>query len=88
LISGRAGNQVTAFHAANFNVLLGVVILHIVAVFLYLLVKRENLIAPMFTGSKDDPHGSFEQINSSQLLAAGIVLLLAAASVYAVVTLL
>jgi len=88
LISGRAGNQVTDFHAANFNVLLSVVIVHVIAVALYLLVKRENLVAPMFTGSKDDPSSSFTPIDGSKLLAAGTVLLLAAAVVYAVVTLL
>ena len=88
LISRRAGNQISEFHEVNFNVLLLVIIVHIAAVFFYLLFKRENLIAPMLTGFKNDPKGSLEPIVGSKLLVAGIALLAVAAAVVAVVTLL
>ncbi len=39
-------------------VIYGMVGLHIVAVFVYLLVKRENLITPMITGSKHGIHAT------------------------------
>ncbi len=88
LISGRAGNQVTEFHELNFNVLLLVIVVHVAAAVYYLLFKRENLIAPMLTGFKDDPNGRLEPIVGSKLVVAGIALLAAAAAVFAVVTLL
>lgn len=88
LISGRAGNQVTEFHEVNFNVLLVVIIVHIAAALYYLIFKRENLIAAMFTGRKDDLGGSFEPIGGSKLLSAGVALLAVAAGVFALVTLL
>jgi len=86
LISARAGNRVTEFHELNFNVLLLVIIVHIAAAFFYLLFKRENLIAAMITGRKSDPSGRYEPIDGSQLISAGIVLLVVAAGVYALVT--
>lgn len=88
LISSRAGNQVTEFHEANFSVLALVVIVHVAAAFFYLLVKRENLIAPMFTGRKDDATGSMEPIAGSKLLRAIVALLVVAGVVFAVVTVL
>lgn len=88
LISGSAGNQVTEFHEENFNVLLAVVLLHIAAVLFYLLFKRQNLIAPMITGVKDDAGGGLEPIGGSKPALAVVVLLGAAALVVAVVTLL
>lgn len=86
LISNRTANQVTEFHEVNFNVILTVVIVHVAAAFFYLLFKRENLIAAMITGRKDDSSGSFEPIHGSKLLWAGIALLIVAAGVYALVT--
>ena len=72
----------------NFNVLLLVIVVHVVAVVFYLLFKRENLIAPMLTGLKNDTSGSVEPIGGSKLLVAGITLLAAAAAIYGIVTLL
>ena len=62
--------------------------MHIAAALFYLLFKRENLIAPMFTGRKDDPGGRFEAIPGSRLSRAIVVLAIAAAVVVAAVTLL
>jgi len=39
-------------HHAMFNVILGLVALHVVAILFYLIVKRQNLITPMITGTK------------------------------------
>ena len=86
LISTRTGSRVTEFHELNFNVLLLVIIVHVAAAFFYLLFKRENLIVAMITGRKSDPGGRYEPIEGSQLILAGVVLLAAAAGVYALVT--
>jgi len=45
----------TTIHKYNFNVMLGLIGVHIGAVLYYLLYKSENLIKPMFTGRKHLP---------------------------------
>ena len=47
----------TRVHRININVLLACVGVHIAAALFYLLVKKDNLIAPMFTGTKTLPAG-------------------------------
>lgn len=51
-VSKETSDLLTVIHEVNFNVLLGLVAAHILAVLFYLLVKRENLILPMITGDK------------------------------------
>jgi cytochrome b len=60
----------TRVHHWNENVLLALVGLHVVAVLLYLLVKHENLIAPMVSGRK-------RLLQSPQLRFASVWLALA-----------
>jgi cytochrome b len=52
LVSARTVKLMTRLHNWNENVLLALIALHVVAVLLYLLLKRENLIMPMITGRK------------------------------------
>ena len=86
LVSGRTGNQITDIHYLNFDVLAIMIGIHIVAIFFYLLYKRENLISPMFTGKKTGD--ALESIGGSKLgLALGVIVACAAA-VYLLVTLL
>jgi len=42
-------------HETVFYILLGFIALHVAAIFYYLLVKRDNLITPMVTGSRAAP---------------------------------
>ena len=73
---GRS-DQITDWHAFNFNILLGVMSLHVVAVITYAIIKRHNLVRPMITGRKRLP-GHFRQPRmASSLLAAALVLLAA-----------
>lgn len=51
-IAPPLSDTLTAFHAWNFNLILVVVTAHVVAVFAYALVKRQNLVRPMITGAK------------------------------------
>lgn len=46
------GRQIAGWHATVFNLLLFFIALHVAAITIYLLFKRENLVAPMLTGSK------------------------------------
>ena len=47
--------RLTGLHKANFNLLLGLVLLHVGAIFFYRLVKRQNLVRPMLTGRAEQP---------------------------------
>ncbi|MBS0556696.1 MAG: cytochrome b/b6 domain-containing protein [Proteobacteria bacterium] len=51
-VSGKTVKLMTRVHHWNENLLLVLIGLHIVAVLLYLLLKHDNLITPMFTGAK------------------------------------
>ncbi len=57
LVSKGTSDSLTGLHHLIFNGLLAIIILHVGAVFFYLLVKRENLIRPMVTGRKTVPAG-------------------------------
>jgi len=50
LISNDASEQVTGLHETMFNVLLGLIGLHIAAVLFYWIANKQNLIGPMVTG--------------------------------------
>lgn len=55
LVSFTTADNATEWHEALFNVIVALVALHVVAVLGYLLVKSDNLIAPMITGRKRVP---------------------------------
>ncbi len=52
LVGKDLSDWLTGIHHLLFNVILAAVIVHVAAVGLYLVVKRENLIGPMITGVK------------------------------------
>src|SRR5581483_1067820 len=52
LVSKDTSDLLTKVHHINFSVLLALVSIHVVAVVLYLWIKRENLIRPMLSGRK------------------------------------
>ena len=53
LVSFDMGRACAEVHENLFNVLLALIALHLIAVFFYLLYKRQNLIAPMIGGSRE-----------------------------------
>lgn len=53
-VSDATVKLMTRVHHWNENVLLALVCLHVAAVLLYLLVKHDDLIAPMFSGRRRD----------------------------------
>jgi cytochrome b len=67
----------TRVHHWTENVLLALVGLHVVAVLLYLLLKHENLIAPMINGRKNLPQSSQLRFASEWLALALFVLAIA-----------
>jgi cytochrome b len=52
LVRTMTADRLTDWHEDFFNVLVALVVLHLLAVAFYLLVKRENLLRPMITGSR------------------------------------
>lgn len=56
-VSKETSDLLTRIHHFNFNVLLGLVTVHVGAALFYLRVKRENLILPLVTGVKRVPAG-------------------------------
>lgn len=54
LVSFDMGRAAAEFHETSFNVLLGFIILHLIAILAYTMVLRANLIGPMVTGRRSD----------------------------------
>ena len=83
-VSGSTSDWLTTVHSINFNILLGLVGLHITAVLFHNLIKREDLIQGMLTGRRSlntnhpqtDP-GSWEVFIVWVLLATMVVTWLA-----------
>ncbi|HXS30807.1 MAG TPA: hypothetical protein VN755_08240, partial [Steroidobacteraceae bacterium] len=74
------------FHRLNFNVLLWVIGVHVLAILFYALYKQQNLVGPMFSGRKAASIiPEREAIAGSQLLKALIVALVCAGGVYTLV---
>lgn len=54
-VSKSTSDALTGLHHQSFDVLLGLIVLHLLAIAFYTLVKRANLIAPMLSGHKSAP---------------------------------
>lgn len=81
-VSTQTADRLTEIHHLNFNILLGFVVLHVLAVLFYLVVKKDNLVKPMFTGKKLVEEGGIE---SSKILRALLILGITAGCVFALV---
>jgi cytochrome b len=78
-VSKETSDLATRLHHLNFNVLLGLVTVHVAAALYYLRVKRENLILPLVTGYKRVPETFEAQDRSGGPLWLAVVLLAASA---------
>jgi cytochrome b len=76
LVDEALAGRLTALHRQLANVLLALLALHIAAIFIYLRVKKNNLIKPMVTGWKEVRAGE----SGSKGSVAALVLALAAAA--------
>lgn len=74
-VSKAASDRISVLHALNWNVLLGVMLLHVVAIAAYAVIKRHNLLRPMITGRKRLPGSTRQPRMASPLLASALVLL-------------
>jgi cytochrome b len=55
LVDKALSDKLTAWHALSFNILAGLIILHLIAIAFYTRVKKHNLLKPMITGKKQIP---------------------------------
>jgi cytochrome b len=82
-VSDSLAHRLTALHHANFNLILGAMVLHVLAIGYYAKVKRQNLVPAMLTGWKPaEAVPASEAISSSELVKAAIIIALSAGAVY------
>jgi len=84
LVSKETSDTLTSIHKTLFNVILAAVAIHIAASVFYLVVKRENLIGPMITGSKWWP-APLPRLKMTPAWVALPLLAIAAATVWAAI---
>ena len=75
-VSPELSDTAHDLHELGFDILLALVALHVAAIAYYWLVKRDNLIGPMLSGSRDMPEGT-EPMKPAPLWRAGLALVLA-----------
>jgi cytochrome b len=85
LVTFDQGRACAEAHEFVFNVLLGMIALHVAAILYYWIFKRDNLIAPMITGNKEIPTESTFAAVSAPLMKVAIGIAIAGAVVWAVI---
>ncbi len=85
LVSKGLSDRLTALHATNFYVLLGLMVLHVVAIVAYAVLKKQNLLRPMITGRKRLP-GATRQPRMASSLVALLLVALSACIVWVLTT--
>lgn len=73
LIPAPIANTITALHWIFWDALLAAVALHLLAIFLYMVVKGHNLLLPMVTGWKTLPAGVPQPRVASPVRAAALL---------------
>jgi len=82
-VSTETADRLTSLHHSNFNLILAMVTLHVLAIVFYFFVKKQNLIGAMFHGKKPAAHvPEHEAITRSELTKAVIVIAISAGLVY------
>lgn len=82
-VSNALSDRLTSIHGQLFDVLLAAIALHVAAAFVYLFLKRENLILPMITGRKPQAQVPPDQaIDDSRAWLALLILALLAGALY------
>ena len=85
LIAGPLSEKLMSLHFLIFDVLQIVVLLHVIAIIAYAVVKRHDLVRPMFTGKKRLPAATPAPRMASTVMAVAI-LVVASGAVWLVVT--
>ncbi|NSL54527.1 cytochrome b/b6 domain-containing protein [Uliginosibacterium aquaticum] len=87
-VSGEIAGFLAEAHEANAGIIFTLIGLHLAAILFYRFVKRDNLITPMLTGSKEVPAETpVQDANGGSALLGLITLAVAAGVVWFIVTL-
>ena len=82
-VSSATAGELTDLHHANFDVLLGFVVVHVLAVVLYVMKLREPLLSAMWNGNKPAAaFGDHASLSTTPWLRLIVVAALAAAAVW------
>lgn len=79
LVEFDQGRTAAAIHEISFNVLLGLIALHVLAILFYLVFRRRNLIGPMITGSDRVSGMGAAPLRPGKLWALVLAIVIAAA---------
>ncbi len=79
LVSFDTGRLAAEVHETAFNVLLLLVTVHVLAILFYAVVRKRNLLTPMFTGETDAATGSSDRLVSASWGSLGLALVASAA---------
>ncbi len=86
-VSEDTASLFNVIHETNALILLTLICIHLAAILFYLLRKKENLITPMLTGSKQLPDSSSGSLRPAQgVLRALLILVICAGATWLVVT--
>ncbi len=84
LVSKEWSDTLGGYHRLSINVLIGLIILHIVAIAYYAHVKKENLVKPMIDGWKTvEPEDAVTPIQGGGIIALIFAVGVASAAAYA-----
>lgn len=83
-VSFDAGRWASDMHSLIFNLLMGLIVLHVAAILFYLVARRRNLVGPMITGGMKLADGATPLPLDASLWRALIGLLIAGVVTYAV----
>lgn len=84
-VSGELSYQATWFHAINAKFIIGLVILHLLAIAFYYTLRKDNLVVPMITGSKKmaaDDADNVVDLRTKNLAIAAVAIIVAIATAY------
>lgn len=78
-VSKELSDTITQLHGINFDLLIAIIWVHLVAVFFYVLVKKDNLIEAMVTGNKILPFNPTKRLRFVSVYVALAIFLISAA---------
>lgn len=86
-ISGSLASGLAEAHEINSNIIILLIALHLLAIFFYRFIRRENLITPMLSGNKEVPaESALSDARGGSIWLGLIVFALAAAGVWALIS--
>ncbi len=84
LVDKALSDRLSGLHALTFNVLAGLLVLHIAAIVFYVRVKKHNLVVPMLTGKVSVPKDRAVSVSKAGVLRFVVALAISGAVVWVI----